>query len=46
MTYIPEKALKEEVIPHIKRDISKIEVEEVLVADETIELPSNKSVHR
>ncbi|MBQ4646957.1 MAG: transposase [Candidatus Gastranaerophilales bacterium] len=28
-----EKALKEEVIPHIKRDISKIEVGEVLVAD-------------
>ena len=28
-----EKALKEEVIPHIKRDISKIKVGEVLVAD-------------
>ena len=28
-----EKALKEKVIPHIKRDISKIEVGEVLVAD-------------
>ena len=28
-----EKALKEEVIPHIKRDTSKIEVGEVLVAD-------------
>ena len=28
-----EKALKEEVIPHIKRDISKIEVGEILVAD-------------
>ena len=28
-----EKALKEGVIPHIKRDISKIEVGEVLVAD-------------
>ena len=28
-----EKALKEEVVPHIKRDISKIEVGEVLVAD-------------
>jgi len=28
-----EKALKEEVIPHIKRDLSKIEVGEVLVAD-------------
>ena len=28
-----EKALKEEVIPHIKRDISKIEVGKVLVAD-------------
>ena len=28
-----EKALKEDVIPHIKRDISKIEVGEVLVAD-------------
>ena len=28
-----EKVLKEEVIPHIKRDISKIEVGEVLVAD-------------
>ena len=28
-----EKALKEEVIPHIKRDISKIEVGDVLVAD-------------
>lgn len=28
-----EKALKEEVIPHIKRDVSKIEVGEVLVAD-------------
>ena len=28
-----EKALKEEVISHIKRDISKIEVGEVLVAD-------------
>lgn len=28
-----EKALKEEVIPHIKRDISKIGVGEVLVAD-------------
>lgn len=28
-----EKALKEEVIPHIKRDISKIEVGEVLVVD-------------
>lgn len=28
-----EKALKEQVIPHIKRDISKIEVGEVLVAD-------------
>lgn len=28
-----EKTLKEEVIPHIKRDISKIEVGEVLVAD-------------
>ena len=28
-----EKALKEEVIPHIKRDISKIEIGEVLVAD-------------
>lgn len=28
-----EKALKEEVIPHIKRDISTIEVGEVLVAD-------------
>ena len=28
-----EKALKEEVIPHIKRDISKIEVGEVIVAD-------------
>ena len=28
-----EKALKEEVLPHIKRDISKIEVGEVLVAD-------------
>ncbi len=28
-----EKALKEEVIPHIKRDISKIEVGEVFVAD-------------
>ena len=28
-----EKALKENVIPHIKRDISKIEVGEVLVAD-------------
>jgi len=28
-----EKVLKEEVIPHIKRDLSKIEVGEVLVAD-------------
>ena len=28
-----EKALKEQVIPHIKRDISKIEVGDVLVAD-------------
>ena len=28
-----EKTLKEEVVPHIKRDISKIEVGEVLVAD-------------
>ena len=28
-----EKALKEDVIPHIKRDISKIDVGEVLVAD-------------
>ena len=28
-----DKALKEDVIPHIKRDISKIEVGEVLVAD-------------
>ena len=28
-----EKTLKEKVIPHIKRDISKIEVGEVLVAD-------------
>lgn len=28
-----EKALKEKVIPHIQRDISKIEVGEVLVAD-------------
>lgn len=28
-----EKALKEEVIPHIKRNISKIDVGEVLVAD-------------
>jgi len=28
-----EKTLKEEVIPHIKRDVSKIEVGEVLVAD-------------
>lgn len=28
-----EKVLKEQVIPHIKRDISKIEVGEVLVAD-------------
>jgi len=28
-----EKALKEEVIPHIKRDLTKIEVGEVLVAD-------------
>lgn len=28
-----EKALKEQVIPHIKRDVSKIEVGEVLVAD-------------
>jgi len=28
-----EKSLKEEVIPHIKRDLSKIEVGEVLVAD-------------
>ena len=28
-----EKALKEDVIPHIKRDISKIEVGDVLVAD-------------
>ena len=28
-----EKALKEDVIPHIKRDISKIEVGEVLIAD-------------
>ena len=28
-----EKALKEQVIPHIKRDISKIEVGEILVAD-------------
>lgn len=28
-----EKALKDEVIPHIKRDASKIEVGEVLVAD-------------
>ncbi len=28
-----EKALKEEVIPHIKRDLSKIEVGDVLVAD-------------
>lgn len=28
-----EKALKEDVIPHIKRDTSKIEVGEVLVAD-------------
>src|SRR5574344_2691566 len=28
-----EKALKEQVIPHIKRDTSKIEVGEVLVAD-------------
>ena len=28
-----EKTLKEEVIPHIKRDISKIDVGEVLVAD-------------
>ena len=28
-----EKALKEEVIPHIKRDISKIEIGEILVAD-------------
>lgn len=28
-----EKALKEDVIPHIKRDISTIEVGEVLVAD-------------
>ena len=28
-----EKALKEQVIPHIKRDISKIEVCEILVAD-------------
>lgn len=28
-----EKALKEQVVPHIKRDISKIEVGEVLVAD-------------
>ena len=28
-----EKALKEKVIPHIKRDVSKIEVGEVLVAD-------------
>lgn len=28
-----EKALKEQVIPHIKRDISKIDVGEVLVAD-------------
>ncbi len=28
-----EKCLKEEVIPHIKRDLSKIEVGEVLVAD-------------
>lgn len=28
-----EKSLKEEVIPHIKRDLSKIEAREVLVAD-------------
>src|SRR5574344_932962 len=28
-----EKALKEQVIPHIKRDASKIEVGEILVAD-------------
>ena len=28
-----EKALREDVIPHIKRDISKIEVGEILVAD-------------
>lgn len=28
-----EKALKEDVIPHIKRDTSKIEIGEVLVAD-------------
>jgi len=28
-----EKALKEAVIPHIKRDVSKIEVGEILVAD-------------
>lgn len=28
-----EKALKEQVIPHIKRDVSKIEVGKVLVAD-------------
>ena len=28
-----EKALKEQVIPHIKRDTSKIEVGEILVAD-------------
>ena len=28
-----EKSLKEEVIPHIKRDLSKIEVGDVLVAD-------------
>src|SRR5574344_2407871 len=28
-----EKALKEQVVPHIRRDISKIEIGEVLVAD-------------
>lgn len=28
-----EKSLKEEVIPHIKRDLSKIEIGDVLVAD-------------
>jgi len=28
-----EKALKEQIVPHIKRDVSKIEVGEVLVAD-------------
>ena len=42
-----EKALKEDIIPHIKRDISKIEVGEVLVADgKKIKFSSNKSIYR